>query len=111
MEGGRLREVVAHGGSTDFLFLLGHFSRFFIQSVTSDGIYKNFGGDAWRVYIRQGPASLTPQVWDYDNGMYEVVFLVMEPGTYSAQITLDFTLCDGLREPPVDWFIKGSKLI
>ena len=58
MEGGRLREVVAHGGSTDFLFLLGHFSRFFIQSVTSDGIYKNFGGDAWRVYIRQGPASL-----------------------------------------------------
>ena len=111
MEGGRLREVVAHGGSTDFLFLLGHFSRFFIQSVTNDGIYKNFGGDAWRVHIRQGPASLAPQVWDYDNGMYEVVFLVMEPGTYSAQITLDFTLCDGLREPPVDWFIKGSKLI
>ena len=42
--------------------------------------------------------------------MNEVVFLVMKPGDYSAQITLDFTLCDGLREPPVDWFIKGLKL-
>ena len=42
--------------------------------------------------------------------MYEVVFLVVEPGDYLAQITLDFTLCDGLREPPVDWFIKGLKL-
>ena len=39
-------------------------------------------GDAWRVYIRQGPASLSPQVWDHHNGMYEVVFLVMEPGDY-----------------------------
>ena len=67
-------------------------------------------GDAWRVYIRQGPASLSPQVWDHHKGMYEVVFLVMKPGDYSAQITLDFTLYDGLREPPVDWFIKGLKL-
>ena len=92
-----------------FLFLLGHFSRFFIQSVKRDGFFKVFGGDAWRVYIRQGPASLTPQVWDHGNGIYEVVFLVMEPGNYSAQITLDFTLCDGLREPPVDWFIKGLR--
>lgn len=68
---------------------------------------KTFGGDAWRVYIRQGPSSLAPQVWDHGNGLYEVVFLAMEPGDYSAQITLDFTLCDGLRDPPVDWFVKG----
>ena len=59
------------------------------------------------MYIRQGPASLAPQVWDLGNGLYEVMFLAMEPGHYSAQITLDFTLCDGLREPPVDWFITG----
>ena len=68
---------------------------------------KTFGGDAWRVYIRQGPSSLAPQVWDHGNGLYEVVFLAMEPGDYSAQITLDFTLCDGLRDPPVEWFVKG----
>ena len=81
-----------------------------IQSVTRNGVLKTSGGDAWRVYIRQGPASLAPQVWDHNNGIYEVVFLVMEPGNYSAQITLDFTLCDGLREPPVDWFIIGEEL-
>lgn len=68
---------------------------------------KTFGGDAWRVYIRQGPSSLAPQVWDHGNGLYEVAFLAMEPGDYSAQITLDFTLCDGLRDPPADWFVKG----
>ena len=93
-----------------FLYHLGHFSRFFIQSVTKEGIHKNFGGDAWRVYIREGPASLAPQVLDHDDGVYEVVFLVMEPGNYSAQITLDFTLCDGLRDPPEDWIIKGLGL-
>jgi len=86
----------------------GQFSRFFIQSVTRKGVLKTFGGDAWRVYIRQGPSSLAPQVWDHGNGLYEVVFLAMEPGDYSAQITLDFTLCDGLRDPPVDWFVKGT---
>ena len=47
---------------------------------------------------------------DHDDGVYEVVFLVMEPGNYSAQITLDFTLCDGLRDPPEDWIIKGLEL-
>lgn len=93
------------------IYLLGHFSRFYIQSVTKDGRIKTSGGDAWRIYVRQGPASLAPQVWDLNNGMYEVVFLVMEPGTYTAQITLDFTLCDGLREPPVDWFIRGLETI
>ena len=88
-------------------YFVGHFSRFFIQSVTKNGVMKGFGGDAWRVYMRQGPASLAPQVWDHDNGQYEVLFLPIEPGNYSAQIILDFTLCNGLREPPVDWFIRG----
>ena len=83
---------------------------FITSSVTKEGIHKNFGGDAWRVYIREGPASLAPQVWDHDNGVYEVVFLVMEPDNYSAHVTLDFTLCDGLRDPPVDWIIKGLEL-
>ena len=90
-----------------YIYFLGHLSRFFLQSVTGDGVIKNFGGDAWRVYISQGPASLAPQVWDLDNGQYEVVFLAMEPGNYSAQIMLDFTLCDGSRESPIYWFIKG----
>ena len=32
----------------------------------------------------------------------------MEPGNYQVMIFLDFSLCDGLKEPPADWFIKGN---
>ena len=87
---------------------LGEFSRFYIQSVTSDGRLKRTGGDSWRVYIRQGPASLAPMVVDHNDGTYEVMFLALEPGNYSTQVFLDYTLCDGFRDPPEDWFVKGN---
>ena len=87
---------------------LGEFSRFFIQSVTNDGVVKRTGGDSWRVHIRQGPASLAPMVIDHDDGTYEVMFLALEPGNYSAKVFLDYTLCEGYRDPPEDWYIKGS---
>ncbi|XP_066019992.1 uncharacterized protein [Pocillopora verrucosa] len=86
----------------------GEFSRFFIQSVTKSGQLKETGGDSWRVHIRQGPASLTPIVVDHNDGTYEVLFLALEPGNYSVQAILDFTLCDGFRDPPEDWYIKGD---
>ena len=47
-------------------------------------------------------------VVDHDDGTYEVVFLALKPGNYSAQVFLDYTLCDGLRDPPGDWYIKGT---
>ena len=67
---------------------------------------KAFGGDAWRVRV-QGPADLVATVSDMENGTYEAKFLPMEPGTYSLQITLDYTLCHGLKNPPPDWFMRG----
>ena len=79
--------------------------------MTSDGNLKRTGGDSWRVYIRQGPASLAPMVTDNDDGTYEVMFLALEPGNYSAQVFLDYTLCDGFRDPPEDWFIKGNLVV
>lgn len=75
--------------------------------MTSEGKLKTFGGDSWRVYLRQGPSSLAPVVLDHTNGLYEVLFLVLEPGLYSAQVYLDYTLCDGFRDPPIDWFKIG----
>lgn len=86
-----------------FLFQ-GQFSRFWIQSVSIGGTLKSRGGDSWRVYIKQGPASLSPLVIDHQNGLYEVLVLATEPGYYKADIFLDFTLCDGFRDPPPDWF-------
>ena len=76
--------------------------------MTNDRLVKRTGGDSWRVRIRQGPASLVPMVIDHDDGTYEVMFLALEPGNYSAKVFLDYTLCEGYRDPPEDWYIKGS---
>ena len=85
----------------------GEFSKIFIQSKTADNRKKLIGGDSWRVHLR-GPSSLGATVFDHENGTYEILFLIMEPGNYQVIIFLDFSLCDGLKEPPADWFIKGN---
>ena len=84
----------------------GQFSRFEIQSVTRDNLDKKVGGDSWRVHIR-GPSSMSPTVVDHRNGKYEVIFLVLEPGKYHVEVVLEYSLCDGYKDPPRDWFIKG----
>ena len=87
----------------------GEFSRFVIQSKTSAGRIKSSGGDFWRILLR-GPATISPTVFDLSNGSYEVLFLVVEAGIYSLDVTLDYSLCDGYRDPPKDWFIIGNRL-
>ncbi|KXJ13678.1 hypothetical protein AC249_AIPGENE14290 [Exaiptasia diaphana] len=86
----------------------GRFSRLWIQSVDTKGNPKSVGGDSWRVYVRNGPTSIAPIILDKNNGVYEVMMLIMEPGIYQANIFLDYSLCDGLREPPDFWFINGT---
>ena len=85
----------------------GQFSRFSIQTKTQNGELKLIGGDSWRVLLR-GPATVSPTVFDYRNGTYEFLFLVMDPGVYKLDITLDYSLCDGYRDPPKNWFIVGT---
>ena len=86
---------------------VGEFSKIFIQSKTEENRTKIIGGDSWRVRL-QGPSSLGATVFDHENGTYEILFLIMEPGNYRVMIFLDFSLCDGLKEPPADWFINGN---
>ena len=85
----------------------GEFSKIFIQSKTSDNRTKLIGGDTWRVYLR-GPTSLAATVFDHNNGAYEALFLITEPGVYQLMMYLDYSLCDGFKDPPRDWFIKGD---
>jgi len=85
----------------------GEFSKIFIQSKTADNRTKLIGGDSWRVHLH-GSSSVGATVFDHENGTYEILFLIMEPGNYEVIIFLDFSLCDGLKEPPADWFIKGN---
>ena len=86
----------------------GEYSRFFVQSRTHNAQKKTIGGDSWRVYL-DGPSYLAGTVFDHDNGVYEVLFLIMEPGVYKIEMILDYTLCGGLVDPPNDcWFINGK---
>ena len=85
----------------------GEYSRFFIESRTENGRAKNIGGDSWRVYLR-GPASLDATVFDHGNGSYEAFFLLLEPGVYRVLIYLDYSLCDGYKNPPRNWFMTGE---
>ena len=85
----------------------GQFSRFSIQTKTRNGELKLIGGDSWRVLLR-GPATVSPTVFDHANGTYEFLFLAMDPGIYKLDITLDYSLCDGYRDPPENWFIVGK---
>ena len=66
----------------------GEFSKIFIQSKTSDNRTKLIGGDTWRVYVR-GPTSVAATVFDHNNGTYEALFLITEPGVYKLMIYLD----------------------
>ena len=84
----------------------GQFTRFFIQARAANEGDKVEGGDSWRVHIK-GTAWISPVVIDLNNGKYEVLFLPMEPGNYTADVFLDYSLCDGYRDPPDDWFIQG----
>ena len=85
----------------------GEFSKILIQSKTSDNRTKLIGGDTWRVYLR-GPTSIAATVFDHNNGTYEALFLITEPGVYQLMIYLDYSLCDGFKDPPRDWFIMGD---
>eukprot|EP00794_Sanderia_malayensis_P020509 gene20509-22527_t len=83
------------------------YSKITIQSVDVSGRIKTLGGDSWRILIT-GPSSLQPVVYDMNNGLYEIPFLLMEPGIYKADIYLEGTLCNQLYDPPKDWFRKGD---
>lgn len=85
----------------------GFFSRIYIQSVSVKNENKTIGGDSWRVDIR-GPSNMAATVYDKNNGLYEAVFLPDEPGSYWAEIVLDYSLCESFKDPPLDWFMRGK---
>ena len=85
----------------------GEISRVFLKTRLKDGSDKTIGGDSWRVKIN-GTATINAHVTDHKNGTYEILFVCMDEGVYFAYIYLDYTLCNGLRDPPEDWFRKGK---
>lgn len=88
----------------------GEFSRVTIQTQTAHGLLKSVGGDYWRVFI-SGPTAFAPTVFDHGNGTYEILFLILHPGSYCVSAVLDHSMCDGMKDPPDYWFISGKKFL
>ena len=42
------------------------------------------------------------------DGTYEGLFTIKDPGNYTVHCTLEHSGCEGLRDPPADWFAKGE---
>ncbi|XP_067029118.1 uncharacterized protein [Acropora muricata] len=86
---------------------VGEFSRITMQTLTAYGRLKSVGGDYWRVFI-SGPTGFAPTVFDRRNGLYEILFLVLQPGNYCLSAVLDHSICEGMKDPPNYWFISGN---
>ena len=78
-----------------------------IQTYTADGSQKTIGGDSWRAII-SGDATQYGIVFDRMNGRYDISFLLTEAGNFTLQLLLEYSTCDGLRNPPQGWFEKGD---
>lgn len=86
----------------------GEHTKIKIETYGTDGSPKHIGGDAIRVTFR-GQTTVAGNVWDLGNGEYEVLVLLMNPGVYLVDIRLDYTMCAGLKDPPIEWFVNGKK--
>lgn len=84
----------------------GQFSRLIIQSYNLLNTSKHIGGDSWRIFLR-GKFSVPVTMVDHMNGTYEAFFLITIPGRYYVELFLEYTLCDGYKDPPPEWFIRG----
>eukprot|EP00794_Sanderia_malayensis_P010106 gene10106-11141_t len=84
----------------------GEHSKFTIATFNSLGEEKAIGGDSIRVTFR-GMTTVAANVFDMSNGKYDVIALLMHPGKYDVDVRLDYTMCQGLIDPPMEWFVNS----
>lgn len=87
----------------------GQYSRLTIETFSLMNTRKNIGGDSWRVFVK-GESSVPVTMLDNIDGTYEASFLLLEPGEYRIELYLEYTLCDGMKDPPNGFFAKGMDL-
>lgn len=88
----------------------GEHTRLRIDTYTGHGVLKSFGGDSIRVSFR-GPDVVSAAVFDLQNGSYDALALLVTPGEYGVEIILDYSQCNGFKDPPSEWYIKGRILL
>ncbi|XP_065666023.1 uncharacterized protein LOC101240934 [Hydra vulgaris] len=77
-----------------------------IDTYTKYGVLKSFGGDSFRVSF-YGADVVSAAVFDLKNGSYEALALLLTPGEYRVDIFLEYTQCNGFKDPPTDWYLKA----
>lgn len=85
----------------------GFYTKFTMITRTEAGVTKKVGGDFWRAYLT-GAGYQNGVVYDLKDGTYEIWFHIKDPGNYTLNLILEFSLCDGLRDPPAGWFERGN---
>ena len=88
----------------------GEHTRIRIDTYTNHGFKKRSGGDSFRVLLH-GPDTLAASVFDLHNGSYDALALLITPGIYKLQVILDYSLCNGFRDPPTEWYVRGKMLV
>ncbi|XP_057303260.1 uncharacterized protein LOC130640746 [Hydractinia symbiolongicarpus] len=78
--------------------------------TTFDGLkrQKVIGGDSWRLFV-QGAVYFNADVIDKMDGTYEARLELPVSGDYKFKLELEYSLCDGIRDPPTWWFINGTE--
>lgn len=85
----------------------GQYSRLLIQSYNLLNTRKTFGGDSWRVLVKV-TASIPVTIVDNMDDTYEASFLILDSGPYFIELFLEYTLCKAFKDPPLEWFLKGT---
>ena len=92
-----------------------------IMIATKDqhNMWKSFGGDYWEIRLYgDNDTVLYVDMRDQGDGTYIGYFVIPESLDngdnneiqFHLNYTLEYSQCNGLRDMPKDWFIKGKKL-
>ena len=81
-----------------------------IITYTSDNKTKTQGGDYFRIFLveKSKQFKMNINLVDLNNGEYSGLFYVPELGNFEIHIILEYSVCEGLTDPPEDWFRKGK---
>ena len=83
-----------------------------IKTVDMRGFKKAKGGDWWRATVigenQQKSLRWSVRINDQNDGSYVGVFPIRFSGKFRLEIYLEYSLCEGILDPPFDWFSKGE---
>ena len=79
-----------------------------LQTFDQTSKPKTNGGDFWRAIVKSKYVRLAVQFKDLLNGNYVGKFILPKADTYSIEIYLETSQCEGMMDPPSFWFSSGK---